>query len=272
MGQNADRKNLVLGRGLIGSHLAALLKEKGEEISVLSRGEGHDLKKAENYLDKFEWADRVWFVAWDTGVRKHEKSKEFEVDILDSNIKLCSSVFRVLQKTKKPFLFTSSQAAPSSEMTVLGATKRVGEMWTRLLDGYVARFWNVYGWEPVGEKSHLIPDLIWKGMDGKIELMTSGEEERQFLYVRDCAEALVHQFEIDQKHADITSGEWVPVRDVAKLIGKKLGAEVVLGEKPGRPPMHQPETPLESWTPKYSLEKGVEEVIEFAKEWRKKSR
>jgi len=123
----------------------------------------------------------------------------------------------------------------------------------------------------VGEKSHLIPDLIWKGMQGKIELMSNGEETRQFLYVKDCVEAFVHQFDIGQKHADVTSGEWVPVKEVAKLIGKKLGVEVVLGSKPGNPPLYSPETLLESWKPRISLDKGLDEVISNAKIWQQKN-
>ncbi|MBU2101227.1 NAD-dependent epimerase/dehydratase family protein, partial [Patescibacteria group bacterium] len=72
MSQKVYRKNLILGRGLIGSHLINSLEEKGEEVSVLSRGDGHDLRNAEKHLDKFEWADRVWFIAWDVGVWKKE--------------------------------------------------------------------------------------------------------------------------------------------------------------------------------------------------------
>lgn len=272
MSKKSYRKNLVLGKGLIGSHLAALLIEKGEEVTVLSRGDGKDLRQSEDYFDQFEWADRVWFVAWDIGVWKHEKSPEYEAEILDSNLQLCRSVFRTLQRTGKPFLFVSSQAAPSSEMITMGVAKRVGEMWTRILEGHVARLWNVYGWEPVGEKSHLIPDLVWNGLRGKkIELMTNGEETRQFLYVKDCVEAFVHQFDIGQKHADVTSGEWIPVKEVAKLIGEKLDAEVVFGSKPGRPSLHSPETPLKSWKPRISLGKGLDEVISNAKTWHQKT-
>ena len=261
-----------MGRGLIGSHLAILLEEKGEKVSILSRGDDHDLREAEKYIDKFEWADRVWFLAWDVGVWKKENLPEYESEILNSNLRLCQSVFGVLQQTKKPFLFVSSQAAPSSNMTTLGATKRVGEMWTWILGGHVARLWNVYGWEPIGEKSHLIPDLIWKGITtGTIELMSNGEEERQFLYVKDCAKALVHQFDIGQKHADVTSDEWVSVKHIASLIGEKLDAEVVLGSNPGKSPMYFPEILLKSWKPAFSLEQGVDEVIKEAKIWHQKN-
>ena len=265
------RKNLILGAGLLGSRLASFLKGAEEDVVVLDRKAGYDLRQSENYADQFKWADRAWFVAWDVGVWKRETAPAYEAEILDSNLRLCRSVFRSLEAAGKPFLFVSSQAAIASEMTTLGATKRVGELWTRILNGYTARFWNIYGWEPVGEKSHLIPDLIWQGLRGGITLATNGEETRQFLYVQDCVEALVHQFNTGQKVADITSSDWTSVRNVAELIGKKLGVEVVLGSKPGKPSMAAPGIRLESWRPRFSLEDGLEETIKEAKAWRQKN-
>ena len=263
------RKNLILGKGFIGSNLAAFLKERGEEVVVLNRKEGHDLKKSENYFSQFEWADRVWFVAWDVGVWKRETTPAYEAEILDSNLQLCQSVFRCLEKSGKPFLFVSSQAVLSPDMITLGVTKRVGELWTRILGGHIARLWNVYGWEPVGEKSHLIPDLISQAFQGKITLLTNGEETRQFLYVKDCVEALVHQFDIGQKQADITSGEWVSVKTIAQLIGKNLGVEVLFGSKTGKPSLGVPQNFLKSWKPRFSLEDGLNEVIKDTKAWQK---
>ncbi len=265
---SAPRKNLVLGAGLIGSALTALLAERGEAVKVLSRSGGCDLKQSEKYADDFMWADRVWFVAWEIGVWKQATDSAYEAGILDANLKLCQSVFRILGATKKPFLFVSSQAAIAPDMLVLGVTKRVGEMWTRILGGHIARLWNVYGWEPVGERSHLIPDLIVKGLrTGTINLMTSGEETRQFLHVRDCAEALWHQFEIGQKEADVTSGEWVPVKEVGDCLGKKLGVRTTYGAKSGKSSLFIPRIPLESWEPRLILEEGLEEVIGQARIW-----
>ena len=260
------RKNLVLGQGFVGSHLADLLKEKKEEVVVLSRGDGHDLTEAENYFDKFEWADRIWFVAWNVGVWKKDTAPAYEAEILDSNLRLCQSIFHCLERAKKPFLFVSSQATLAPDMITLGVAKRVGELWTRILGGHIARFWNVYGWESPGEKSHLIPDLIWKGLQGeKIEIMTNGEETRQFVYVRDAAEALLHQFDIGQKCADIVSGEWISVKEVAERIGKKLGTEVIFGSKPGKPSLATPGITLESWKPRIFLDEGLEATIQEAK-------
>jgi len=269
MDNKNTRKNLILGGGFVSSNLRELLEEKGEEVVTLSRGDGKDLRKSEDYISDFEWADRVWFLAWDIGVWKKDKDNSYEIDILESNLQLCKSVFRVLEKVKKPFLFVSSHA--STEMIPLGVTKRVAEIWTKLLDGHVARLWNVYGWQPVGEKSHVIPDLVWKGLNGRVELMSDGEEKRQFLHVRDCVEAFYHQLEIGQKYADITSFEWVLLKEVARLAGDKIGVEVSLGSKPGNPGLKSPEVPLGSWGPKISLDQGLDDVINKARKWQKEN-
>ena len=269
---NGARKNLVLGKGLVGSQLAAYLRERGEAVEILSRGDGHDLRNAEKYLDKFRSADRVWFVAWDVGVWKKDTSAAYEAEILDSNLRLCQSIFHCLAETKTPFLFVSSQAAISDQMITLAVTKRVGELWTKILDGHIARFWNVYGWEAVGDKSHLIPDLVWKALhDGNITMMTNGDETRQFLYIRDAVEAITHQFDIGQKVADVTTGEWVPVKEMAQLVGEKLGANVTLGTKPGNPSMATPATFLDLWKPRFTLSKGLDEVINEARKWKTKN-
>lgn len=258
------KKNLILGKGLIGSRLADFLTEKGEEIKVLSRSQGQDLRRAEDYLADFEWADRVWFVAWDVGVWKRENTPAYEIEVLESDLQLCHSVFHCLEETGKPFLFVSSHVSP--DLSTLGVSKRVGELYTKLLGGHIARLWNVYGWEAPGERSHLVPDFVWKAFQGKLELMSDGNETRQFLYVQDCVEAFFHQFETGQKYADITSGEWVPLKTVAELIGKKLGAQVVLGTKPGKPSVYSPEVPLQLWKPRFSLDQGLDEVIKDAQQ------
>lgn len=257
------RKNLLLGGGFIGSEVSSLLTERGEEVVTLSREEGHDLREAEKHIDYFDWADRVWFIAWDIPVWKYAANPEYQLKIIASNTRLCESIFGVLGKTRKPFLFTSSQLAGS--FTPFGVTKYLGELWAKTLGGRVAKFWNVYGWEPVGDKSHVIPDMVHKAItEGKIELMTNGEEKRQFIYVRDCAEALLHQFEINQKYADITSGEWMPVKRVAEILAEKLQVGLKFSDKPGPESFSSPSIFLEGWKPRFTLEEGLALTIEKA--------
>ena len=108
---------------------------------------------------------------------------------------------------------------------VYGTLKRLGEHYTTLLGGLSVRFWNVYGHEESSEKSHVIADMIhkWK-QNGHIDLMTSGEEERQFLYTDDCAKALTRLMENydevikTETSVDVTNFEWIKIKDVAKFI------------------------------------------------------
>jgi len=107
---------------------------------------------------------------------------------------------------------------------VYGTLKHMGEHYTTLLNGLSVRFWNVYGYEESSEKSHVIADMIhkWK-QNSHIDLMTSGEEERQFLHTDDCAKALTRLMEKydevlkTETSVDITNFEWIKIKDVAKL-------------------------------------------------------
>ena len=73
-----------------------------------------------------------------------------------------------------------------------GLLKRLGEKITDSLNGIVVKCWNIYGLESDLEKSHVITDLILKAdRTSKIDLITNGEEERQFLHVEDCSRCLL---------------------------------------------------------------------------------
>ncbi len=64
-----------------------------------------------------------------------------------------------------------------------GVLKKIGENITKSLGGISVRFWNVYGIEEDMEKSHVITDFIIKGLNKKkIQMLTNGLEERDFLY------------------------------------------------------------------------------------------
>ena len=85
-----------------------------------------------------------------------------------------------------------------------GVMKRVGELYTRSLNGLIVKFWNVYGIEKDHDKAHVITDFIRKGFEtGVIDMMTDGTEQREFLYAEDCCEALERlMLEYDQFTSD----------------------------------------------------------------------
>lgn len=260
-------KELVLGgNGLIGSALCGVLHGSGSEVVSLDLAKGYDLR--DGRTEDFQGFDRVWFLAWDTGGAKYLNDEAFQHSMYKHNTELCTRVFDILDRTKLPFLFVTSQLA--GEHTAYGMTKLMAEHWARQLSGKVAKLWNVYGWETPGQRSHVVPDLVLGGVaNGMVRCATSGAEKRQWLHKTDCASALTHLFDSNQEYADITSGEWVSVRDVAATIAGQLDVPLEVGSLPGRESLNGPSVPLVGWRAAMSLSEGIENVIADATAWRR---
>ena len=249
-------KNLVLGgSGTIGSALCSYLHRSGEAVTNLDIKTGFDLR--EDNLAPYTDYDYVWFLAWDVGGAKYLTDPVRQYSLMENNIRICENVFPFLKDSKIPFLFSSSQLV--SPDNSYGITKLLGEHWTRLLNGTIARFWNVYGWEEPGEKSHVIPDLFMQGLiKNKITLLTSGEEERQFIYMDDCVKNLFRIRGEQNKMVHLTNGQWVKIREVAAAIGKILNVPVESGESKGYQHKIDPDPTHKNYTWDTSLENGLQ--------------
>jgi nucleoside-diphosphate-sugar epimerase len=257
-------RELVLGgEGLIGRELCLMLTSMGGEVRSLDLKSGHDLRNASRYRAEFMAADRIWFLAWEVGGWKFLSRSDYQHRIYRNNSLLCASVFEELKRCQKPFLFTTSQLA--GETSGYGITKSMAEGWVRELGGVLARLWNVYGWERLGERSHVVPDLIASGLQGKVQCMSDGLEERQFLHVEDCAQGLILLVESGRRSADITSGQWVSIADVAMEIGRQIGVPVGFGNTCGSMRKIEPMQPLAGWSPRLTLREGIQRVTQAAR-------
>lgn len=225
------KRNLVLGgAGTIGTALCNYLKKMGEEVISLDIKEGFDLRI--DHLSPYKNVDYVWFMAWEVGGAKYLSNEKYLVDIIRKNTIICEKVFQFLEDTRLPFMFASSQLAAAD--TPYGVTKLLGEEWTRLLNGQICRFWNVYGWEEPGEKSHVIPDLILQALTNKkIELLTDGQEQRQFIFMDDCVENMYSIRNAGATRVDVTNHEWVTIEHVASQIAATHQVPLKLGNKKG---------------------------------------
>lgn len=253
------RFNVVLGGdGLLGTALRARLRDLGEEEVSFDLKRGFDLRHATP--PPYDGDVYYWFLAWDVGGAKYIMSDRTQLGILRHNLALCERVFPWLSERKASFTFISTQM--SGYPNAYGLTKAVGEFWARELGGRVVRLWNIYGAEKSSERSHVVPDLVTQGMRGQISLMTTGEERRQFLHVDDCVEALLVQRQTGQPIADVTSGEWVPIYDVASIVGHQTRAEVRRGPVKGYESIVEPRSQLEGWSPAIPLEQGLRQVID----------
>jgi nucleoside-diphosphate-sugar epimerase len=270
-------KHLILGSaGQIGSHLVSFLNENNvETISFdLENSNYEDLRIYNNtYLEKcIEESDFVYFLAFDVGGSRYLKTYQKTFTFLDNNVKLMENTFEILHKYKKPFIFTSSQMS-NMDYSPYGTLKRLGEYYTSALNGVTVKFWNVYGIEHDENKSHVITDFIKKAIiDKKIDMLTDGQEERQFLFADDCSECL---YTLSQMYDDlerdkeyhITNFEWAKIIDVAKIIQSNIDCEINPSKEIDTVQLNKRNIPdpfiLKYWQPKTSLKDGIKLMCQY---------
>ena len=276
------KKNLILGsEGQVGLHLKSYLKSKNYYVMGFDIVEknNQDLRKFNNKLliSKIKKSDFIYFLAFDVGGSRYLKKYQNTFEFLSNNIRIMENTFTLIKKFKKPFLFASSQM---SNMTYsnYGILKNLGEKYSQILDGLVVKFWNVYGIEHDLNKSHVITDFILKGIKKKkINMLTDGQEVRDFLYAEDCCigleKIMLKYKEIKRlkKSIDLTSTKYVKIIYVANIIKKlllkknikikiipsKLKDSVQLNKK------NKADRYLfKFWKPKFSLEEGISRIID----------
>ena len=274
-------KITVLGSsGQIGAYLTEYLREKGhvvEEFDVVN-GPSQDMTVIPNqYLEfKIRDSDFVFFLAFDVGGSRYLKKYQHTYDFINNNTRLMANVFQWLKEYRKPFVFASSQMSNMS-YSPYGVLKNVGELYTKSLNGLIVKFWNVYGVENDREKSHVITDFIRKGFEtGVIDMLTDGQEEREFLYAEDCCEALESVMNnYKEFHSDddlhITSFHSTKIIDIASIIkGQfnligKYDVSISPSEQKDSVQMdkrNQPNTFITKWwLPKTTIDKGIEKIF-----------
>jgi len=274
----------VLGSsGQIGAYLSEYLSRKGHivrEFDIVN-GIHQDMTHIPNtYLrNAIMESDFVFFLAFDVGGSRYLKKYQHTFDFVNNNTRLMANTFGLLEQYDKPFIFASSQMSNMS-YSPYGTLKRVGELYTESLGGLIVKFWNVYGIEKDHKKAHVITDFIRKGFeDGDFEMLTDGEEVRQFLYAEDCCEGLEavmknydEFFANDPLH--ITNFDYTTIREVAiiienefRLIGKpvniipgKASDTVQLDKRNEADPFIR-----KYWSPKTDLVTGISKVFEAMK-------
>ena len=283
------KKILVLGSdGQIGSHLLLYLKRRGYDVYGydLVNSKKQDLRiKNNKYLIKLiKKTDFIFFLAFDVGGSRYLKIYQDSYKFISNNILIMENTFSILKKYNKKFIFASSQMS-NMIFSNYGILKRIGESYTKVLKGITVKLWNVYGVEKDFKKSHVITDFIingFKSKSKKVKMITNGKEERNFLYVEDCCQALelimknFYKFLKSKKLIDITFKKSHSILYVAKIIRKiflKDGINVSY-----IPSNLKDSVQLNSknqfnnfifnfWKPRFTLEEGIEEVYKYYKKF-----
>jgi nucleoside-diphosphate-sugar epimerase len=269
-------KYLVLGsEGQIGHPLCDYLKKMGHEVAgfdIASSSEEDLRHNGALLMQRIHQADFVFFLAFDVGGSRYLKTYQHTYEFISNNVKIIDTTFDLLREMDKPFIFASSQMANMAHSSY-GVLKALGDFYTRTLNGLIVKFWNVYGLEHDPKKYHAITDFILKAKrDRRIELMTTGQETRQFLHTDDASEALyilsqpaLYKSIPRDENLHITTFQWNSVLEVAGIIGKELGVEVIPATAVDELQRFQKNEPdpgiLKYWKPKTNLEEGIRKVI-----------
>lgn len=260
-------KILVLGsEGIIGAALCSHLEKCGHTVIHwdIKISMDHDMSNHLNnsrLSDVIGASDFIFFLAYDVGGAKY--IWDVDIDFINRNIMIMTNTFNLLKS--KNFIFASSTMYNMNN--TYGTLKHIGEHYTSTLNGISVRFWNVYGKEEVSQKSHVITDMIHKYKTlGYIDLLTDGEEERQFLHADDCAKCLTTAMNSyddiikTEKSIDITSFEWFKIKDVAGMVCDdiRIGARKMNTHDR----MNEPRRfILKYWKPEISLQRGIASLL-----------
>jgi len=271
----------ILGSsGQIGAYLSKYLRERGHrgiDFDIVN-SPYEDLTQIPNqHLENvIAISDFVFFLAFDVGGSRYLKKYQHTFDFLNNNTRMMTNVFSLIEKYQKRFIFASSQMSNMGH-SPYGTAKKMGELYTKALDGRVVKFWNVYGIEKDHEKSHVITDFIRRGFEeGDFEMLTDGTEERQFLYAEDCCEALETVMEhYDEFTPDdplhITSFNSSTIKEVAMII---QGYFNIVGKSVTIKPAEAKDTVqlnkrneadtfiTKWWLPKTTLHAGIRKVFD----------
>ena len=278
-------KITVLGSsGQIGSYLTEYLKSKNyfvREFDIVN-SQDQDMTHIPNvYLrNAIMDSDFVFFLAFDVGGSHYLKKYQNTFKFINNNTRMMANVFGYLEQYQVPFIFASSQMSNMS-YSPYGVMKRVGELYTKSLNGLIVKFWNVYGIEKDMEKAHVITDFIHKGFKtGVIDMMTDGKEMRDFLYAEDCCEgleAIMNNYQDlssdDELH--ITTGIYTSILEIADEIKKlfsNIGKDVIIKPAQSKDEVQRDARNIADpfinerfWQAKTSVQDGLKKVFEEMK-------
>lgn len=274
------KRPLILGSaGVVGT---ALLEEYSTDDNVspiqfdIEHNKEMDLTKGvDSVWEYIDVSDFVFFLAYDVGGSKFLAKNKDNISLIQNNCRMMDNVFEVLKETKKPFIFASSQMSNMLHSSY-GVCKAMGEHYTNALGGKYVKFWNVYGPEFNDDKAHVITDFINSAHDSKqINMLTDGQEKRQFLHTIDCGECLStiasKYDEIDHNEKlDVTSFKWNTISDIANIVAEYIpGTRVVPGETKDMTQRDMQNEPsdniLKYWKPTITLEQGIEQLVQVYK-------
>jgi len=300
---NLKNKNVLLtgGRGFLGQHVQEELKKKGCYVKVI--GFDKDLRRRENAMDAVRNIDVVIHLAARVGGIGY--NNKFPGGLFYDNALMGLNIIHEseLEGVKKFVGVGTICAYPKHTVTPF----REEDLWEgypeetnapyglakKMLLVQLQAYRKQYGFNgiyllPVNlygpgdnfnpKQSHVIPAMIKKMVDAKrndehdITLWGSGEVSREFLYVKDCAKAIVLATEKYEKEdpVNIGTGFEIKIKKLADLIQGATGYDGEITWDTSKPD-GQPRRCLDTskaekefgFKAKTNFEEGLKKTVEY---------
>jgi GDP-D-mannose 3',5'-epimerase len=226
--------------------------------------------------------------------------KKAELEALQSNLAIDTNVFRACNECgvkkivyassvsvypidlqqKASATFSESDVSPVNPEGGYGWAKLIGEIQLDLTENCrsgIARIFNAYGeFSEFGRTAQVIPALIRKAVrypDEEFVVWGDGTQSRDFLYVKDCVEALLKledkasypPLKVNVGHPDTVS-----IRELAELVVQVSGKSIEIKFDPSKPAGPRSRIPDVrkarrelNWEPTTSLREGLERTYRW---------
>ncbi len=293
-------------RGLVGSAIMRCLEQNGYQNIITRTHQEMDLRNQQVVQDFFtaEKPEYVFLAAAKVG--GIWANNNAPADFMYDNLMISANVIRAAYEHKvKKLLFLGSSCiypkmAPQpikEDYLLTGSLEPTNEGYAlaKISGMQLCKFYrrqygcdfisamptNLYGINDNFDlnSSHVLPALIRKFHEAKVEnkpevvLWGTGKVLREFLYVDDLADALLHLMNnySDESHVNIGTGEDLSIHDLALTVKEVVGYQgniVYDSSKPDGTPRKLLDVSLLhslGWHHTVALRQGVEEVYEWYK-------
>ena len=254
----ADSRVLVTGgAGLVGSHLAASLLDRGATVRVaddLSKGTRDRVPDGAEFVeaDVTDSDDVARAVTEDLDVVFHfaaytDTNYDDDRTLFEENTAMTYNVLeRMREVGVDRFAFTSSSTvygeaprptpedyAPLEPISIYGSSKLADEALISTfahsygVQSWVFRFANIVG---PRQRGNVIPDFIEKldADPSELEILGDGRQEKSYMHVSECVDAIQHVVE----HADdaynvynLGTRTTTSVTRIADIVSEELGVD-----------------------------------------------
>jgi GDP-L-fucose synthase len=302
-----DKKILITGaNGFLGSHTVDNFKNKGLENLITFSSKEFNLTKeyaVQDLFKKYKDIDIVIHIAADIGGIKYSTTYPAQQFYNNTMMNTLILHYSYLNKVKKfvgigtvceypevtPIPFKEDYVwngypVPSNDAYGLSKRGLLGQTiaYSKQYDYNAIHLLPINMYGPRDdfslENSHVIPALIIKLTDAKnkgeskVNVWGSGKASREFVYVKDVAEAIYLATKKYEKPdpVNVGTGHEIKIKDLAELIAKLInydGELVFDTSKPEGQMRRQLDTSKAKkefdFTAKVSLEQGLRETIEW---------